>query len=97
MSKLWLISQAVNSGYDTYDSAVVCADTAKEAKRISPSEFDDWHDNAWYFTYADGHKNDYPDGGDTWAHPDKVKAELIGKADKSILRGELVCASFNAG
>lgn len=34
--KLWLISQAVNTCYDTYDSAVVAAETAVEAQQIHP-------------------------------------------------------------
>src|SRR6266550_3316382 len=32
--KLWLISQYVNAGYDTYDSAVVAAETEEEARLI---------------------------------------------------------------
>lgn len=32
--KLYLISQNVNNGYDTYDSAVVCAETEEEARMI---------------------------------------------------------------
>jgi len=30
--KLWIISQSVNRGYDTYDSAVVAAETEEEAR-----------------------------------------------------------------
>lgn len=33
--KLWLISQDHNSGYDTYDSAVVAADSEEEARHTS--------------------------------------------------------------
>ena len=32
--KLWLISQDHNRGYDTYDCAVVIAETEQEARRI---------------------------------------------------------------
>lgn len=34
--KLWLISQEENTGWDTYDSAVVAAKTAEEARLINP-------------------------------------------------------------
>jgi hypothetical protein len=34
--KLWVISQDVNDGYDTYDSAVVAAETEDEARGIYP-------------------------------------------------------------
>lgn len=35
--KLYLISQTENDGYDTYDSAVVAAETEEAARQISPS------------------------------------------------------------
>jgi hypothetical protein len=35
--KLWLISQTTNNDYDTYDSAVVCAETEEAARGIHPS------------------------------------------------------------
>ncbi len=35
--KLWLISQGVNGGYDTYDSAVVAAETEEHARKTSPA------------------------------------------------------------
>jgi len=34
--KLFLISQSEYTGYDTYDSAVVCAPNEDAARRISP-------------------------------------------------------------
>lgn len=33
--KLYLISQDVNNGYDTYDSAVVCAANEAEARALT--------------------------------------------------------------
>lgn len=36
--KLFIISQDTNTDYDTYDSAVVCADNEEEAKKITPAE-----------------------------------------------------------
>lgn len=40
MRKLYLITQQVDCGYDTYDSAVVCADNPDEAKLMHPQEVD---------------------------------------------------------
>ena len=35
--KLWIISQDVNNDYDTFDSAVVAAETEEEARNINPA------------------------------------------------------------
>lgn len=37
--KIYKISQSLNIGYDTYDSAVVCADNEEEARSIHPSDY----------------------------------------------------------
>ena len=37
--KLWRISQDVNGEYDTYDSAVVAAESEQEAREITPSSY----------------------------------------------------------
>ena len=49
MAKLWLISQEVNNGWDTYDSAVVCAETPEEAQNIYPGgpEDPEWRNRDW--------------------------------------------------
>ena len=79
--KLWLISQTANDRYDTFDSAVVVAETAEDACRIHPAG----DDNAWDYTWS------------TWAKtPEEVSAEYIGEARPDILQG-VVLASFNAG
>lgn len=39
MSKIYLISQNENTDYDTYDSAVVVADSEEVAKMIQPSPY----------------------------------------------------------
>lgn len=40
---IYLLSQSINNGWDTYDSFVVCEETEEAAKHISPSEFDFWY------------------------------------------------------
>lgn len=51
MSKLFLLTQDIETGYDTYDSCVVCADTADEARMVTPDcswERDRYH--SWAHT-----------------------------------------------
>jgi hypothetical protein len=78
---LYRISQKVNIDYDTYDSAVVCAESEEAARSMHPSGRE-W-DGAW------------ERWGD-WCAKDDVQVELVGKAEDTIERG-VVCASFNAG
>lgn len=49
MKKLFLIYQKVSNGYDTYDSAVVVAESEEEARKIHPSgyKWDDWTGYSW--------------------------------------------------
>lgn len=78
---LYLLTQNVNTGYDTYDSAIVAAKDEDSARKINPSEFSKFGGyNAW-----------------DWAiSPEQVTVKLIGKATKGTLEG-VILASFNAG
>lgn len=42
---LWLISQTQRTGYDCYDSAIVCAYTEEDAKKIPPCCSSCWGDS----------------------------------------------------
>lgn len=88
---LWLISQNQNSGYDTYDSSVVVAETSDAAKWIHPRgrKFDPYESEEYFrWDYAFG----------CWAsHPDKVDVKCIGTASSNLKDGQVVCSSFNAG
>ena len=80
---LYHISQNVRRGYDTFDSAVVCAESEEEAQRTHPSHFvvpnDSWEDEG------------------TWATcPAEVFVQCIGIAAPLLVKG-IVCSSFNAG
>jgi hypothetical protein len=67
--KLWIISQSVNRGYDTYDSAVVAAETEEEARNILPCG-DNWNEARRF-------------GG--WAsNPSEVTVEYLGVTDQDI-------------
>jgi hypothetical protein len=83
--KLFKIYQNINTGYDTFDSAVVVANSAKEAQKIHPCD-------------ASGDFNMYDNWA---ARPDLVQVlylgEVVGEPDDDIYPGAIICASFNAG
>ena len=86
--KLYLISQSQNNDYDTFDSAVVCAENEEKAKLIHPYEY--WGEaierDRWWKS-----KNRY------WCDsPNYVKVEFLGFAKNGTEEG-IILASFNAG
>lgn len=50
---LWLLSQSVDNGWDTYDSAVVAASTEDEARRIHPSGVPREEAECWTWAHPD--------------------------------------------
>lgn len=87
--KLWLLTQNVNTGYDTYDSAVVAAETKEDAVWVHPDKYNQWDD------YLCKSLNE--DWYETWARfPEEVIAFCIGETT-TYDAGAVVCASFNAG
>lgn len=85
---LYLISQESNNTYDTYDSAVVAAETEEAARMIHPgsilekTRLADWN----------GKARDY----DSWTDAEQVSVVLLGVAKEGTKAG-VICASFNAG
>lgn len=81
--KLYLLSQGDNSGYDTYDACVVCANNEEDARSITPSDqlFKDSEPGRWT----------------DWAiKSTSIDCTEIGEANGSQERG-VVLASFKAG
>ena len=97
---LYKISQDVNDDWDTFDSAVVVAESSEEAKKIIPYFTNQNIDTLSNFQFLDLIYGDH-NSTDKWAKPEDVKVEFIGLADKAYLDslGErtTVVASFNAG
>ena len=79
--KLFLIWQESDNGYDTYDSAVVCAKDEAEAKTIHP---------------ANGENIETTSYGAWVKDTASVYAKYIGTAARGTKQG-VICASFNAG
>ena len=94
--KLYLITQNIENGYDTYDSAVVAAESPEDARKIHPSEFvTHVTNNKWHGTYTKG--GEYENETSCWVNYSEigqVQTEYLGETERD--RG-VVLASFNAG
>lgn len=99
---LYKLTQEINNDYDTYDSAIVCAENEEEARTIHPSLFvTHYRDGLWYGTRSREPFGEYENenDGDTWVRPDQldqIKVEYIGEASKELKKG-VVLASYSAG
>ena len=95
---LYLLTQSVNKGYDTYDSFVVAALDEEEAKFTHPSDYVDYGWNPekgyWEWETSRGRAN-YHDS--SWTSPGNVKVIYLGEAEDGLKNREVICASFNAG
>lgn len=87
---LYLISQSENNDYDTYDSAVVVAESEEQARRIYPGNDPMWDegmssDDSWMWSHC-------------WATPDNVRVLFLGPCQVPEAKvGTVICASFRAG
>jgi len=84
---IYLLTQKISSGWDTYDSAVVIAENEEQAKYIHPSGAD----HEWWVTTDDAINFSLME----WALPQDVKVELRGTITTDEKPG-VVCASFNS-
>jgi len=99
--KLYLLSQSINDGYDTFDSCVVCAEDEQEARTIHPSKYVTHHrDGKWYGTYTQGGEYEIQNHGNlewvSFPEINKIEVTYLGEAADGWKKG-VVCASFNAG
>lgn len=100
--KLFLISQEENDDYDTYDEAVVCAESEEDAKRICPSNYYEYNEELkvfhWHCNIGTNKEQYHPkDLCGSWAtRLENIEVEYIGEAKEGSKPG-IICASFNAG
>jgi len=80
--EIYHLSQKINTGYDTFDSIVVCAESEMEARLIHPITKD----------WCGKEESCFP----VWVDADLLTVKHIGKAKEGIEKG-IICASFNAG
>ena len=89
---IYLITQNHNNGNDTYDKAVVIAESAEAAKIMLPTVVTE-DDRAWYIeSYGESFPLWTVIG---WADPEHVTVTLVGVAEST--EAGIVCASFNSG
>ena len=81
--KLYKIYQNVNSGYDTYDSAIVAANSENEARNINVNTSFLYDDDEYWRYHG-------------WCKPEHVKVDYIGEAVDGTELG-IILSSFNAG
>ena len=95
---VYLITAKNHGGYDTYDSAVVIAESEDAARVTCPSDYYRWIDGQWHFVFADGRTE--PDSRCDWPNdpldPGVIEVRLVGTAAPGSVPGA-VCSSYNAG
>lgn len=93
---LYRLTQNVNNDYDTYDSAIVAAESKEKAVTISPGSFYTWDEGrqSWVFSFT--WQEPKAERDHTWALPSEIECELLGVAGPDIKEG-LIMSSFNAG
>jgi hypothetical protein len=91
--KLWVIKTKQHLGYDTYDSAVIAAETEQEARFTSP--YGDTWDGTHWVTVVNGQTYRHSSLDSGWCHPDQVSVDYLGETSRDIC-GPIV-SSFNAG
>lgn len=79
---LYLISRTDSIEYDQYDSAVVCAKHAGQARRMHPSKGLEWDTTDSHDMFA-------------WTKPENVRVKKIGITEQKT--PGVILASFNAG
>ena len=96
---IYLVSQSISNGYDTYDSMVVAAESEEDARTIHPSDFvTHVSGDKWMGTYYHSGE-EYAIGRDEWpeySQREEFDVSLIGAADIDVERGP-ICTSYNAG
>lgn len=78
---IYLLTQHDVTGYDTYDSCVVLAESEDEAKIIHPAYYEDFGENRRSWT----------------DNKDNVNVTFLGEYAGEYVDDDVVCASFNAG
>ena len=96
---IYLVSQDINNGYDTYDSFVCYAESEDKARLLCPSKFNKFKkDGTLWFEYSSGEERQEYKSYDWVSNPNDVKVEYLGTTTACINCEEgVILASFNAG
>lgn len=80
---LYLLQQSVNTGWDTYDSMIICATDPEEAIELSYKQFGS-HCKDRHYVWV------------MYSCKDQIEVKLIGTATEELEKGVML-SSFNAG
>jgi len=97
---LYLITQDVNNGYDTFDSAVVSAKSEIDARTVHPSAFvTHVTDGKWMGTYSGGKNigSEYENETSSWVNYSSINCINVEYLGRTTREKGVVLASFNAG
>ena len=99
---LWKLSQNVNNGYETYDSAIVVAPDRMSASEVHPARYSDTGEAIYCFdrtqdAWVDVSSGCRVDSSPSWCRPNDVKVVCVGEAASFLEAGSVVCSSYNAG
>ena len=104
MKNIYKLSQEVNTGWDTYDSMVIIADSEKEAILLSYEETYMLKNTVkYYLNFYIKMEEPFSDyeyivkKTSSWAFEKDIKIEYLGQADSNITESQVICTSFNAG
>ena len=96
--KIYLLTQNVVRGYDTYDSCVVIAESEEKARRMCPDEYCKYNEELKIFHWNTPDSFDPENIVNTWCSKiEEVDVTYLGEADERITEEKVICASFNAG
>lgn len=83
---IYLVSRTDDWSYDEYDSMVVVAESADQAKLLNPRTGQYMTDEEWAERWANWTRS-----------PDNLEVTLIGEASERSPEPRLILASYNAG
>lgn len=92
--KLYRIYQHTNNKYDTYDSAVVVADSEEKARAIQPDGSPEPTPNREEYKKK---KEEWGSWYMDWAPLEDVGVQLLGEATEAFTEPAVITASYNAG
>lgn len=97
---LYRLSRKERIGYDTFDSAVVAAESEQDARTIHPSQYVTHHKNGkWMGTFLGGNEKgkEYVSNTNMWVQFEDIDSLTVKYLGETALERGVVCASFNAG
>lgn len=95
MLNIYKLTRNSDADYNTYESAIVCAESEYYAVRIHPDDTVLISAKQYYDPFYDIDSKLDPEWDvSTWAYPDDVNVELIGYTDREDLRNKVILCEY---